>query len=111
MEQKKTDNPSEMAFHGVWRLIKYSRENQVFPINIREFLGKSVSLIIHCLLNHFVAPGHRRIVSSKGIGTREPMVPFNLVSLGQFQVVTEKESQYVDFHLNCHSLTLGSLPR
>ncbi|MCU7875174.1 MAG: hypothetical protein KZQ91_20755, partial [Candidatus Thiodiazotropha sp. (ex Lucinoma borealis)] len=97
MEQKKTDNPSEIAFLGVGRIIRYSHENQVFPINIRMILGKSVSRIVHCFLNHFVAPGHGRMIPPKGFSTGEPVVPLNLVSPRQFQVVTEKESQCVDF--------------
>ncbi|MCU7932471.1 MAG: hypothetical protein KZQ90_16850 [Candidatus Thiodiazotropha sp. (ex Codakia rugifera)] len=97
MEYKEMVNPSETAFLGVGRIIRYSHENQVFLINIREILGKSVSRIVHCLLNQFVAPSQGRMIPPKDFGTGKPVVPLNLVNPGQFQVVTVKESQCVDF--------------
>jgi hypothetical protein len=97
MEYKKTVDPSEVAFLGVRRIIGNSHENQVFPINIREVIAKSVSRIKHSLPKQLGAPGHGRMVPPKGSGTAEPVIPLKLVSPRHFQVVTEKEPHSVDF--------------
>lgn len=97
MEHKKTVDPSEITFLGIWRVISHSHGNQVFPVNIREFPAQSVSGIFHCLFDHFVASGHGRMVLAEGFCAGEPVVPLNLISPRQFQAVTKKESERIDF--------------
>ncbi|MES9833442.1 MAG: hypothetical protein ABW139_14505 [Candidatus Thiodiazotropha sp. DIVDIV] len=91
MEQKKPFDPGKVALLGVQRVIRDSHTNQVLTVNYWEFLCLSVSRILHCLLDYFVASCHGRIIFPEGFGIRNPVIPRNLGGPMQFQAVTKKK--------------------
>ncbi len=97
MEKQKPVNPREITLLGIWRIVWNSYRNQILAVKIRMLLPKPVFRILNCLIEHFVASGYRRVVFTKRFGTREPEIPLEIISPGQFKEMAKEKSQRIDF--------------
>ncbi len=110
MEIEKPVDPSEVAALDADRIVGESGYNKKFPILIREVFPQIVFGVLHCLINHLLSTGNRRVALFKSLLPGRQVCPVKVTSPGQLQDVADQQSKGIDLLTELPAIIIGISP-